>query len=211
MAEVFETENRAGEEGSAKQRVARVYAEALLNVAEQRGLATEIDQELQGIVTQVFSTSPDIERALASPVMKRSAKTPILERAFQENVSELLFTFLNVLNSKDRLVLVRNVASAYSALLDERAKRLRVSVRSAVPLSEAQSEKLRLIIGHSTGLEVILAARVDASLLGGMIVQVGDKVFDSSVRTRIEAIRNQLLARSSYEIQAGRDRFSTGG
>ena len=211
MAEVFETESRAGEEGSAKQRIAHVYAEALMNVAEQRGLATEIDQELQGIVSQVFSTSPDIERALASPVLKRSAKTPILERAFQGNVSDLLFTFLNVLNSKDRLVLIRNVAFAYSDLLDERAKRLRVSVRSAVPLTEEQSEKLRLTIGQSTGLEVMLAARVDASLLGGMIVQVGDKVFDSSVRTRIDTIRNQLLARSSYEIQAGRDRFSTSG
>ena len=98
-----------------------------------------------------------------------------------------------------------------SDLLDERAKRLRVSVRSAVPLTEEQSEKLRQTIGQSTGLEVMLAAKVDASLLGGMIVQVGDKVFDSSVRTRIEAIRNQLLARSSYEIQAGRDRFSSRG
>ncbi|MSR53850.1 MAG: ATP synthase F1 subunit delta [Gemmataceae bacterium] len=211
MAEVFESENRAGEEGSAKQRIARVYAEALMNVAEQRGLAKEVDQELQGIVTQVFSTSPEIERGLASPVLKRSAKTPILERAFQGKVSELLFNFLVVLNSKDRLVLVRNVAFAYSNLLDERAKRLRVRVRSAVPLTESQSEKLRQSIGQSTGLEVMLAAKVDASLLGGMIVQVGDKVFDSSVRTRIEAIRNQLLARSSYEIQAGRDRFSSRG
>jgi len=50
---------------------------------------------------------------------------------------------------------------------------------------------------------------VDESLLGGMIVQVGDQVFDSSVRNRIEAIRTQLLARSSYEIQTGRDRFSS--
>lgn len=211
MAEVFETDTRAGEEGSARQRIARVYAEALLNVAEQRGQAHEIDQELSGLVGGVFATSPDIEKALASPVVKRSAKTPILEKAFQGNVSELLFNFLNVLNSKDRLELIRPTAIAYGKLVDERAKRVRVVVRSAVPLTDDQSEKLKLTIGQSTGLEAVLVPRVDESLLGGMIVQVGDRVFDSSVRTRIDAIRNQLLARSSYEIQAGRDRFSSRG
>ena len=96
-------------------------------------------------------------------------------------------------------------------MLDTRAKRLRVSVKSAVPLTEEQTASLREMIGRRTGLEPMIAARVDEALLGGMIVQVGDKVFDSSVRTRIETIRNQLLARSSYEIQAGRDRFSSSG
>jgi F-type H+-transporting ATPase subunit delta len=134
---------------------------------------------------------------------------PVLEHAFKSNVSDLLFNFLNVLNAKDRLSLVRHVAAAYRGALDQRAKRVRVSVRSAVPLTDAQTEQLRQAIGQATGLDPVVAAKVDESLLGGMIVQVGDQVFDSSVRYRIEAIRNQLLARSSYEIQAGRDRFSS--
>jgi F-type H+-transporting ATPase subunit delta len=82
-------------------------------------------------------------------------------------------------------------------------------VRSAVALSDQQTEQLRQVIAQATGLEPVVLARVDADLLGGMIVQIGDQVFDSSVRTRIESIRNQLLARSSYEIQTGRDRFSS--
>ena len=76
------------------------------------------------------------------------------------------------------------------------------------PLSDAQADELRQAIGRATGLDPVLRPTVDEALLGGMIVQIGDQVFDSSVRTRIEAIRNHLLARSSYEIQTGRDRFS---
>jgi F-type H+-transporting ATPase subunit delta len=209
MAEAFEVESRAGEEGSSDRRVARVYAEALLTVADQRGQAEDIGRELQAMVSDVYARAPQVEASLASPIIKRSAKVPILEQAFRNNVSDLMFNFLIVLNAKDRLQLVRHVAAAYRDILDERAKRVRVSVRSAVPLSDGQTEQLKQAIGQATGLEPMVRVRVDESLLGGMIVQVGDHVFDSSVRTRIDAIRNQLLARSSYEIQAGRDRFSS--
>jgi F-type H+-transporting ATPase subunit delta len=211
MAEAFETESRAGAEGSASRRIARVYADALLDVAAERGQAEEIAQELDSLVRDVFAQSPEVEAAFASPVMKRAAKATLLEHAFQGKVSDLMFHFLNVLNAKDRLGLVRHVAAAYHDLLDERAKRIRVTVRSVVPLTDRQTESLRQAIGHATGLDPVVVPRLDPDLLGGMIVQVGDQVYDSSVRTRIDTIRNQLLARSSYEIQTGRDRFSYSG
>ncbi|HEX3149703.1 MAG TPA: ATP synthase F1 subunit delta [Gemmataceae bacterium] len=211
MAEVFETDSRAGAEGSSERRVARVYAEALLDVASERGIADEIGQELDSLVREVFNGAPEVEATLGSPVVKRSVKTPLLATVFKDKVSELLFNFLNVLNSKDRLSLVRNVAAGYRDLLDQRAKRLRVRVKSAVPLTDGQTEQLKQTIGQATGLDPVVSAQIDPALLGGMIVQVGDQVFDSSVSYQIESIRNQLLARSSYEVQTGRDRFSSAG
>src|SRR5437773_2274436 len=104
MAEAFEIESRAGDEGSSERRVARVDAEALLRVAEQRGQTEDVGRELRSLVTEVYNKSPDVEAALASPVVKRSAKVTVLEHAFKNNVSDLLFNFLNVLNAKDRLV-----------------------------------------------------------------------------------------------------------
>jgi F-type H+-transporting ATPase subunit delta len=209
MADKFETESRAGEEGSSERRVAKVYADALLTVAEQRGEAEEIGRELSAIVNEVYAERPEVEEALASPVVRRSAKLPILEHAFKNNVSDLLFNFLVVLNGKERLSLLRHVRAAYGDQLDERAKRVRVTVRSAIPLTDAQTELLKQTISQATGLEPVIHPKVDDNLLGGMIIQVGDRVFDSSVRYQIESIRNQLLARSSYEIQTGRDRFSS--
>ena len=209
--EVMESESRAGGEGSAARRIGRVYAEALLDVASERSQADEIGRELDGIVSEIYAKNPEIENALSSPVVKRNAKVAVLDKAFQGKVSDLMFNFLNVLNSKDRLNLVRHVAVAYRDEVDVRNRRIRVLVRSVVPLSDVQTENLRQSVSQSTGMEPIIRAKIDPKLLGGMIVQVGDQVFDSSVRTRIDNIRNQLLARSSYEIQAGRDRFSSAG
>jgi F-type H+-transporting ATPase subunit delta len=208
MAEKFETESRAGEEGTAAVRIARVYADALLDVAEERNESAEVAEELDALATAV-KDSPEIARAFASPVVKRSAKEKLIEDAFKGKISDLTFNFLRVLNSKDRLELVRQVARAYRDLLDQRAKRLRIKVRAAVALSESQTEQLRQLIAKATGLDPVISVSIDPELLGGMIVQIGDQVFDSSVRTRIDSIRNQLLARSSYEVQTGRDRFSS--
>jgi F-type H+-transporting ATPase subunit delta len=208
MAEEFEVESRAGAEGSAGLRIARVYAEALLDVAHERNKAAEVVEELEALA-KAIKESPEIERAFASPVVRRSAKAKLIDDTFKGKVSDLTFNFLHVLNSKDRLALVRQVAFAYRDLLDQRAKRLRVKVRSATALSENQTEQLRLVIAQATGLDPVIGVSIDPDLLGGMIVQIGDQVFDSSVRTRIDTIRNQLLARSSYEVQTGRDRFSS--
>jgi len=209
MAKAQETESRAGEEGSAERRLATIYAEALLDVADKSGQSDEIGQELESVIREVLAQSPEVERAFASPVVRRAAKKKLIEDAFHRKVSDLLFHFLQVLNSRDRLPLLRHVGAAYRDLLDQRHKRLRVRVRSAVPLDDSHTETLKQEIAKATGLEPVIAARIDPELLGGMIVQIGDLVYDSSVRTRIDTIRNQLLARSSYEIQTGRDRFSS--
>ena len=211
MAAEFEIESRAGDEGSTARRVARVYAEALLDVAEQKDLADDVGDELNALVGDVFVRAPEVEQELASPIIKRTAKGPLLEATFKGKVSDVMLSFLKVLNGKDRLGLLRHVEAAYRELLDHRAKRVRVLVRSAVALSAEQTEKLRQTIGVAHGREPVIVAKIDPTLLGGMVVQVGAEVFDSSVRTRIDNIRNQLLARSSYEIQVGRDRFSTAG
>lgn len=211
MAAEFEIESRAGDEGSTARRVARVYAEALLDVAEQKDLADDVGDELNALVGDVFVRAPEVEQELASPIIKRTAKGPLLEATFKGKVSDVTLSFLNVLNGKDRLGLLRHVEAAYRELLDHRAKRVRVLVRSAVALSAEQTEKLRQTVGVAHGREPVIVAKIDPTLLGGMVVQVGDEVFDGSVRTRIDNIRNQLLARSSYEIQVGRDRFSTAG
>jgi len=209
MAETIEADSRDAGEGTSARRIARVYAEALLDVAEQKNVAEQVGEELNGLVGDMFKQSPELQGALASPVVKGAAKKPVIEAAFRGKVSDLLADFINVLNNKNRLALLAQVAPAYRDLLDERAKRFRVRVKSAVALTAEQTERLRQTLGHAYGREPVIEILVDDTLLGGMVVRVGDEMFDSSVRTRVDNIRNQLLARSSYEIQVGRDRFST--
>jgi F-type H+-transporting ATPase subunit delta len=209
MAQPESTETREGQEGTGARRLASVYAEALLNAADKRGLVDAVGEELGSIVGEVFASDPRIELMFASPVIKRSLKEPLLARFFQGKISDLLFDFILVLNRHERLSLLRSVSSAYQVLCDKRARRVRVKVRSAVELDDNQKQTLRDTLFAALGKDPILDTRIDPDLLGGMVVQVGDDVYDSTVRTRIDSIRNQLQASSSHEIQVRRDRFSS--
>jgi F-type H+-transporting ATPase subunit delta len=94
------------------------------------------------------------------------------------------------------------------ATLDRRQNRKPVTVRSAVPLDEGQVaavvEKLSKMV-HATP---VITLEVDPSLIGGLVVQVGDDVYDASVRTRLERLRGRLIERKTHEIQSRRDHFS---
>jgi F-type H+-transporting ATPase subunit delta len=199
----------AGNEAKGAARLARTYAEALLNVADKRDQADAVGEELHSLLNDVFRAAPRLEALLATPAIKRSTKEPLIRRAFEGKSSDLVLDFLLTLNKHDRLDLLRPIYFAYRDIRNVRVKRIRVVVRTVVPLTEEQQAELKRTVEGTTKLEPVLDMRIDPDLLGGMIVQVGDDVFDSSVRTRIETIRNQLLARSSYEIQTGRDRFSS--
>jgi F-type H+-transporting ATPase subunit delta len=117
--------------------------------------------------------------------------------------------FLLVLNGHERLDLLRAIVEAYRELRDERAGRVAVVVRSAVPLPGDQRDHLIQELRETFQREPVVEIQLDPDLLGGVVVQVGDWVYDQSVKSKLEDIRNQLIARSSHEIQSGRDRFSS--
>jgi F-type H+-transporting ATPase subunit delta len=181
-------------------RVAGVYADALLNVAEKRQQADTVQEELQTLIDDVFGHDPQLEAFFASRAIGRDRKGEVLQKAFDGRCSDTLADFLHVLNRHDRLDTLRAVAAAYKELNNQRAGRMRVQVRSAVPLADDQQERLRHELRETFQREPILEARVDPELLGGIVVKVGDWLYDASVRTRLENIRKQLIERSSHVI-----------
>ncbi len=122
------------------QRIARVYAEALLNTAEQGGQAPDILQELASLVNDVFRADPQFEVFLSSGAMGRDHKAEVLRSIFADRASETLFNFLQVVNEHDRLDLLRPILAAYENLHNERTGRMRVQVTSAIPLPDDQQE-----------------------------------------------------------------------
>lgn len=187
--------------------VAGVYAQALLNAAQKRGQADAVLEELRGIVNDVFGRDPFFELFLASAAVARDRKDELLRKTFQGRASDTLLDALLVLNQHGRLDLVRGVAQVYGELYDRRHNRTRVDVRSAVPLTDGQLERLRQELRDVLRREPILQTRVDPELIGGLVVQVADWVYDASVRGHLRDIRNHLIERSSHAIQGGRDRF----
>jgi F-type H+-transporting ATPase subunit delta len=190
------------------QRVGQVYAEALFNAAEKKGQVQAVLEELDSLIRDLFAADPQFEVFLASGAIGRDQKDKVIRSVFANRASHLFTNFLLVLNHHDRLELLRPILTAARELHDQRAHRIRVQVRSAVPLPDDQRDRLIHELRQTFHLEPVLQPKVDPDLLGGMVVRVGDWVYDTSVRTQLETIRNQLIARSSYEIQSGRDRFS---
>lgn len=193
------------EAGSARARLARVYAEALATAALRSGgeaAVTTVGEELNAFVTQVLDAHPAVEAYLVSPVVGRKAKTAALEAALTGHASDLLRGLFAVLARNNRLDLTRGIAAAYRDLLDERAGRVRVRVTTAVDLTDDQKSALVATLTAALNKHPVLDTRVDPSLLGGMVVQLGDRVIDNSVRTRLSNLRTLLLDKgSSYVLQ----------
>ncbi|MCE9532905.1 MAG: ATP synthase F1 subunit delta [Planctomycetes bacterium] len=190
-------------------RNASIYAEALLNVARAQKVDIEIGDELHSLAREVFVAHPVLAEFFANPAVHRKRKMAVIEKAFTDKCSPLFLDFLKLLCKHDRMTHLRLIAVSYQALRDKLAKRIRILVESAVPLDESQLEKLRAMLAERLHETPILINRIKENLLGGIRLHVGDKVFDSTVLYRLDALRTKFLARGSHEIQTGRDRFSS--
>jgi F-type H+-transporting ATPase subunit delta len=181
------------EAGSVRSRLAKVYAEALLAVAEDKHAVTETGDELSHFVSDVLGQAPEIESFFVSPVVGKKAKTVALEAALPGHVSDVMRGFFTILNRNNRLDLLRGIAAAYRELLDSRAGLVPVTVTSAVELSDSQRSSLTGALNDILRKQPVIRVRVDPELLGGLVVKIGDRVIDTSVRTRLQSLRNRLL------------------
>lgn len=182
--------------------VARVYADAMLALAEEGGQADELGEELAALA-DVYRRDPDFERFVASPLVDAEERQASLERMLRGRASDLLVDSLQVMNRKGRLGLLPAVAQTYRHTLHRRRGRIEVQVASAVDLSEAHREQLRQAIRRRTGHEPVLEVTVDPSLLGGLVVRIGDQKIDASVATQLENLSRTLLTRASREVGSG--------
>jgi F-type H+-transporting ATPase subunit delta len=180
--------------GTTRSRLARVYAEALLASALKQSPETAdvTGDELTGFV-RAAAAAPDVAAFLASPAVGKKVKAAALASALKDNASDLLRGLIGVLGQNNRLGLLRNVAAAYRQLLNDRAGRVWVKVTAAVPLSDTQKAALSASLKDILSREPMLDVRVDPDLLGGLVVQVGDTVIDTSVRSRLQSLRTLLL------------------
>jgi F-type H+-transporting ATPase subunit delta len=188
--------------------VARVYAEALYKAAAAANQTEEVLGELDDLVGGVFRRDPGLEVFFRSASISRDRKGAVLNKAVGGRASEVFVRFLGVLNHHERLGMIRPIATAYRNLYNRRARRIVVVARSAVPLTDDERRRLCEDVREVGQIEPLLEERVEPELLGGLVVHIGDWVYDASVRTRLDEIRNQLIERSSHGIESGRDRFS---
>jgi F-type H+-transporting ATPase subunit delta len=207
-----DTDNRAAEIQSdvGAQRLARVYATALLDAAAKQGAdPAGLLEELDSLLDDVVRQDAQLAALFAGAAVGRHIRRVALEKAFGGRASPVFFHFLLVLNEHERLMLLPPIRAAAHDLENERHRRKPVQVWSAVPLTDAEKGRLADGVRQRFQFEPILKTHVDPALLGGLKLRIGDMQIDDTVRTRLDNIRSQIIARSSYEIQSRRDRFRT--
>lgn len=178
--------------GSARARLAKLYAEAVL-VSAPASSVDSIANELDSFVNEVLDRDPQVESFLASPAVGKKVKLAVLDKSLPGHASDLMRGLFATLARNGRLDLIRGIAQTYRNLLDEREGRVRVKVTAAADLSDAQRGTLTTTLSNMLKKTPVLDIRVEPDILGGMVVQVGDRVIDTSVRTRLQTLRSLLL------------------
>ena len=190
------------------QQVGTLYAKALLGATENAGNTAQVLGELEAVVKEVLDAFPNAEQLLGSTMVPHEDKVGILDRLFAGKVSPVLLNFLKVLSAHGRLSYVRSVARAARDMYDERLGRVRVFVETAHPLDGQSTLEITNQLRGMLSAEPVLELKVNPELIGGVILRVGDTVYDGSVATQLKQLRQKIIDRSVHEIQSGRNRFS---
>lgn len=186
------------------QQVGALYGKAILGAAGKD--ADEIVLQLNAIVQQCFAQYPALEQLLASPRVSQVEKESLIDRVFSGKIHPKLLNFLKVLCRRGRVGWLRGIQVSANAIRDEELGRIRVVVTSAYALTADQQKSIAAKLGQTLGKEVVLEEKVDPSLLGGILIRVGDQVFDGSVLGKMSAIRNAVSGGIQKSI---RDNFAS--
>jgi F-type H+-transporting ATPase subunit delta len=172
--------------------VARVYAEALFEAGKDKGNLDALQSQLAQFADAVDSNH-DLQVFLFSPYLSSQEKKRGLERAISGAEPELT-NFLELLVEKGRMPQVFRIRRELDELWKHENKRIDVTVISAVELDEAVVQKIGTEVERQTGEQVELSSRVDDSILGGIVLQVGNMVLDASIRSRLEKLRKSVAS-----------------
>ncbi|MBV08443.1 ATP synthase F1 subunit delta [Rubinisphaera sp.] len=187
--------------------IAQVYAEGFLN-SDGEPSGDERVEEFWSFLTDVLEAYPAMERKLVSPLVSIEEKQAILDRTIMPYASKVFGSFLKVVAAHERLDLIRVIYDVCAEENQKRAGRVPVIVRSASDISDEKLEQIRQQLAQLLSADPVINVEIEPSLLGGLVIQVGDTVYDSSLRNRLEQLQSQLRQRYVHEIQSGRDRFS---
>lgn len=194
---------------SRTQHIAGVYARAYLGAADAASATDVWVAQLDRFTDEVFERFPDFRRLLDSAFVSREQKEAILVRVVGQREASDLLVFLKVLNRHDRL----GYLSAIRHEVDRQFRVMRglvdVTLQAAQPLAADLRRDVVAALRRALGTEPEVTELTDPALLGGLVVTVGNTVFDGSLRTQLARTREEMIKTCVKEIETNRARFLT--
>ena len=172
--------------------VAERYLEAAMHAAEGLGERDALGRQL-AMLEAALETTPDVRRLLGHPAMALERKFDALRDLLDEEPVESLRRLIALLIDNDRLDVLEVADEVYQQLVDEAENVLRAFVVTPMELAAEQTERLATALSAWLGENVVIDAEVDPDLIGGIVVRVGDRVLDASLRGRLERIREKIV------------------
>jgi len=172
-------------------RAAARYAEALFDLARERGLIEKIRAELD-LLVQTVEAAAGLRALMERPDVDPERKIAIITAALGGRFSETVLALLGTLIRHRRGAEIPALADAYRELADEAAGVVRAEACTVVPLTPQQKARLVAALGRLTGRKVILQERIDPEVLAGLRVHVGEKLIDGSAAWRLRRMREEL-------------------
>jgi F-type H+-transporting ATPase subunit delta len=174
--------------------LARRYARALLDIGVAKGSFEQLGKDMDDLAG-AYSSSRDLGEALTNPVFPMARRRAVLESILTEmSVTPITKNFLLLLLDRERIPYLPAIARELRVMVDERAGRVRATLTSARPLPAEHVASVQAALEKASGRKVVLEKKEDPSLLGGVVAKVGDVVYDGSVRTQLELMRERFLA-----------------
>lgn len=187
----------------AADRVAKVYAQAIVEAADAAGCRREVLAELATLARDVLPKVPEAVMVFSSPKVSADEKNRIIDRIAGGRMQATTTNALHVLARHDRLGMLAAVVAAAERLADERDGKCQATFTTAVPLDPA--EQARIVAETEKALTAALVPSfvVDPAIIGGLVVRVGDTIYDQSVATGLARIGGRLNQRNIHAIQTG--------
>lgn len=168
------------------------YATALFELADEAGAIDSVKTDLDRL-SALIAESADLARLVKSPVftadVQLSAMTAILQKA---EIGGLAANFVKLVVQNRRLFALPQMIAAFSALVAAKRGETTAQVTVAQPLSDAHLAELKDALAHKTGKDVQLDVTVDPSILGGLVVKLGSRMVDASLKTKLNSIRHAM-------------------
>lgn len=174
--------------------IADVYAEATLDLMPDNAEAESVVEEIQALVG-LLDEIDTFKELLTTATLSRRERVELVSRIFEGRCSETVFSLLATLARRARLDLLPALARQIRRRLNVRQGKIEVELTLAADVPAEQMDAIREKIRQTLDAEPILNVRVDASLMGGMVMRVGDRVYDASVATKIQQLGAQMAER----------------
>ncbi|MBL4700013.1 MAG: ATP synthase F1 subunit delta [Phycisphaeraceae bacterium] len=170
-----------------------IYGLALVEMAEKANTLDDTATEIEELC-KLLGEQPELATLLASRVLGVSKLAASIERLFKGQLSDLIYNFIQTVNRKGRLDKLTDIFKSFSRIVDSRNGIVEVDVYFATPLDDAALESLGQKIGAAIQRNVILNQKIDANLIGGMKLRVGDRLIDGSIVTQLKILERKIVA-----------------